>query len=63
MEIKRYRYEEWTCTDESLPEDRTYTDLNNNPLSGILEGFYRFKNTKLSDDINSKYVEGGKIKC
>ena len=43
-------------------DERTYIDLNGNPITGILEGFYFYSGTKISDDKNSQYVEKGKRK-
>lgn len=59
--MKRYKYDEWDCTDECLPEHRIYKDLHGNPITGIIEGFYRFSNTNISDDINCKYINNGRI--
>jgi len=65
--VKRYKYEEWGLRDdEGLYggfDDRTYVDQNDNPITGILEGFYFFSGTTgTEDEKNCQYVENGKRK-
>lgn len=61
-EVKRYSYEEWECTTEPLPEQRTYFDKKGIPITGYLEGYYFFPDTLIDDEKNLKFVKNGKIK-
>ena len=61
--MKKYKYKEWDInmhTGMSFNE-RTYIDLNENLITGILEGFYGYTNVT-SDKRNCQYVENGKVK-
>lgn len=67
--MKRYKFDEWVIdfnTDFNTCiggfDDRVYYDLNGNLITGILEGFYFYPETKIEDDKNSQYVENGKRK-
>lgn len=62
--MKRYKYDEWGIDIEGGFggfDDRTYLDLNDKPITGILEGFYGYT-SDTSDEKNCQYVENGKRK-
>jgi hypothetical protein len=62
--MKTYQYDEWDFIWEegkeyAPPEDRIYIDMEGNPITGMIDGFYYFKE---GDERNKKYVENGKVK-
>ena len=61
MEVRKYKEDEWTMRFDGGEyggfDDRTYTDLNDNPITGLLENFYYFKENDLR---NWQYIENGK---
>jgi hypothetical protein len=62
MSVKTYKYEEWDIKPAPYHlgfDERTYVDLEGNPITGILEGFYGYT-SDTSDPKNSQYVENGK---
>ena len=62
--MKRYKYNEWEIDCEDIHynfDGRTYLDLDGNPITGILEGFYGFT-SNTEDERNCQYVENGKRK-
>jgi len=64
--FKKYKHDEWDFEFDSEKnsggfDDRVYTDLDGNPITGILEGFYGYT-TDTSDEKNCQYVENGKRK-
>ena len=61
--MKTYKYNEWDIEDGSVGgfDDRVYTDLEGNLITGILEGFYGYT-TDTADEKNCQYVENGKRK-
>ncbi len=57
--MKRYKPDEWDCTDhfDWDFDNRTYVDNDGNLITGILEDFFYFKK---DDPRNHVYVENGK---
>jgi len=59
----RYKHNEWDFSDgDEIRQwaERTYIDMDGNPITGILEGFYGYT-TNTKDERNCQYVEKGKI--
>jgi hypothetical protein len=60
MSDKFYKKDEWAIRKDTLigdPDDWLYVDLDDNPVTGILENFYYFKE---GDERNNVYLENGK---
>jgi hypothetical protein len=59
---KYYKFDEWDIKDDDsvFIDERTYIDLDGNPVTGILEGFWFYSGTKITDKKNQRYVENGK---
>ncbi|MCK9428889.1 MAG: hypothetical protein M0R17_02610 [Candidatus Omnitrophica bacterium] len=55
--MKIYKYNEWTFINHFDYDLNIYTDLDGNPITGILEDFKYFKE---NDPRNNQYVENGK---
>jgi len=57
--MKKYKIDEWDCTDhfDWDFENRTYVDNDGNPITGILEDFYYLGK---GNPRNNVYVENGK---
>jgi hypothetical protein len=60
-DCKRYHIDNWEFEGIGGFDDRTYTDLEGNPITGILEGFYGYTDDP-TDERNCQYVEKGKRK-
>jgi len=57
---KFYKKDEWQISEETMigdPDDRIYVDLNNVPITGILENYFYFKE---GDEDNNVFVKDGK---
>ena len=58
----KYTYEGWDIkegTEHKGFDGRVYIDSSDNPVTGILEGFYGYTGNT-GDEINCQYVENGK---
>ena len=61
--IKRYKYDEWDILEDTEYggwDDRVYVDLDDNLITGILEGFYGYGTLAKSREKNCQYVKKGK---
>jgi hypothetical protein len=62
--MKRYKYEEWGILDGTEYggfDERIYVDSNDQPITGILEGFYGYT-ADTTDEKNCQYIKNGKRK-
>lgn len=58
--VKIYEYEEWDIkegTEHFCFDKRRYVDLSGNLITGVLKGFYVYRN----EEMNVEYVRYGKV--